>query len=64
MGKIVLGYLSDLYGRERVNTLGVGLAMTGIICLICLVFLFFVETFPIFEEGWRERRRAQARTRR
>jgi sugar phosphate permease len=33
-GKILLGYLSDLYGRERINTLGVGLAALGILCLI------------------------------
>ncbi len=32
-GKIVLGYLSDIYGRERINTLGVVLASTGILCL-------------------------------
>ncbi len=33
-GKIVLGYLSDLYGRERISTLGVFLAIVGIVCLI------------------------------
>lgn len=33
-GKIVLGYLSDIYGRERINTLGVSLAIVGIVCLI------------------------------
>jgi len=34
VGKIVLGYLSDLYGRERINTLGGALAIIGILCLI------------------------------
>jgi MFS family permease len=34
VGKVFLGYLSDIYGRERVNTFGAGLAMTGILCLI------------------------------
>ncbi len=33
-GKILLGYLSDLYGRELINTLGAGLASIGILCLI------------------------------
>jgi MFS family permease len=33
-GKILLGYLSDLYGRERINTLGGALAGAGIICLV------------------------------
>lgn len=33
-GKIVLGYLSDLFGRERINTLGVTLAAMGITCLL------------------------------
>ncbi len=32
--KIIMGYLSDLFGRERVNTLGAGLASLGIVCLI------------------------------
>jgi MFS family permease len=30
----VLGYLSDLFGRERINTLGVGMAIVGILCLM------------------------------
>lgn len=34
VGKIILGYLSDLYGRERVNTLGAMLAVAGVFCLI------------------------------
>ena len=34
VGKIILGYLSDLYGRERVNTLGAAMAAIGIMCLI------------------------------
>ena len=34
VGKIVMGYLSDILGRERVNTLGVGLAIVGILCLM------------------------------
>jgi MFS family permease len=34
VGKIVLGYLSDLYSRERVNTLGAILAVVGILSLI------------------------------
>lgn len=34
VGKVLLGYLSDLYGRERINTLGVGMAIVGIICLM------------------------------
>ena len=34
VGKIVMGYLSDLFGRERINTLGVGLAIVGILCLM------------------------------
>jgi MFS family permease len=33
-GKISLGYLSDLFGRERINTLGVTLAGAGIFCLL------------------------------
>jgi len=33
-GKIILGYLSDRYGRERIATLGASIAVTGIICLI------------------------------
>ncbi|MCJ7772688.1 MAG: MFS transporter, partial [Desulfobacterales bacterium] len=34
VGKIVLGYLSDVYGRERINTLGAILAVFGILSLI------------------------------
>lgn len=34
VGKILMGYLSDIFGRERVNTLGVGLAIVGILCLM------------------------------
>lgn len=34
VGKITLGYLSDVYGRERVNTLGAILAVAGILSLI------------------------------
>ena len=34
VGKIAMGYLSDLFGRERINTLGVGLAIVGILCLM------------------------------
>jgi len=30
----------------------------GVVAAAGLAFLFFVETFPIFEEGWRKRRRA------
>lgn len=33
-GKISLGYLSDLFGREKINTLGVTLAASGIFCLL------------------------------
>lgn len=33
-GKIVLGHLSDIYGREKINTLGSVLAGIGIISLI------------------------------
>jgi MFS family permease len=33
-GKIVMGYLSDVYGRERTGTLGVALAAAGIYCLM------------------------------
>ncbi len=33
-GKISLGYLSDLFGREKINTLGVTLAASGIFCLM------------------------------
>lgn len=33
-GKIVMGYLSDVIGRERTNTLGIALAVTGIYCLM------------------------------
>jgi MFS family permease len=33
-GKISMGYLSDLYGRERVNSLGIVIAVLGIICLM------------------------------
>ncbi len=32
--KVLLGYLSDLFGRERINTLGASLASLGIVCLI------------------------------
>lgn len=34
LGKIVLGHLSDRFGRERINTLGVSLAIVGILCLM------------------------------
>jgi MFS family permease len=34
VGKIVMGYLSDRYGRERTNTLGIILAGSGIFCLM------------------------------
>jgi MFS family permease len=33
-GKILLGYLSDRFGRERIATLGASIAITGIFCLI------------------------------
>jgi MFS family permease len=33
-GKILLGYLSDLFGRERINSLGGALACAGILCLL------------------------------
>lgn len=53
VGKIVMGYLSDLFGRERVNTLGVGLAMVGILCLMqvtvapSILPLFFALLFGL-----------------
>lgn len=37
LGKIVLGYLSDVYGRERVNTLGAILAIFGILSLVNVI---------------------------
>jgi MFS family permease len=33
-GKILFGYLSDLFGRERINSLGGALAILGIVCLM------------------------------
>jgi MFS family permease len=33
-GKILFGYLSDLFGRERINSLGGALAILGIFCLM------------------------------
>ena len=33
-GKIILGYLSDRFGREKIATVGAGIAITGIFCLI------------------------------
>ncbi len=39
VGKVLLGYLSDLYGRERINTLGVGVSILGIACLMHVAVL-------------------------
>jgi MFS family permease len=33
-GKVLLGYLSDLFGREKINTVGVTVAAIGISCLL------------------------------
>ena len=38
-GKILFGYLSDLFGRERINTLGGFIAALGIVSLMSVAFL-------------------------
>ena len=38
-GKILFGYLSDLFGRERINSLGGALAILGIFCLMSASWL-------------------------
>ena len=53
VGKILMGYLSDVIGRERVNTLGAALAIMGIVCLMTahlkmeLLPFLFAFTFGI-----------------
>jgi len=53
VGKVLMGYLSDIYGRERVNSFGGGLAIIGILCLIhassssSLFLLLFAILFGI-----------------
>lgn len=46
VGKILLGYLSDIYGRERINTIGAALAVMGILSLINVIHA--PEMLPLF----------------
>jgi len=53
VGKILFGYLSDLYGREKINTIGCIIAALGIACLIAatsgsmLLALLFALMFGV-----------------
>jgi Ni/Fe-hydrogenase subunit HybB-like protein len=52
----VFGYFRDA-GTVYLPSLSEWAVSFGVVAAAGLVFLFFVETFPVFEEGWRERRR-------
>lgn len=45
-GKVLFGYLSDRFGRERINTMGGITAAVGILCLICSALV--IGPLPIF----------------
>ena len=45
-GKVLFGYLSDRFGRERSNTLGAITAALGILCLICSAWI--LGPLPLF----------------
>jgi Ni/Fe-hydrogenase subunit HybB-like protein len=53
----IFGYFRDA-GEIYFPSLAEWAVSLGVVAAACIAFLFFVETFPIFEEGWRERRRA------
>jgi len=39
VGKILFGHLSDMYGRERINTLAGGVTALGLVCLMGLSWM-------------------------
>jgi hypothetical protein len=51
----VFGYFQDA-GTVYFPSLAEWAVSLGVVAAAGLVFLFFVETFPVFEEGWKERR--------
>ena len=53
----IFGYFRDA-GTVYFPSLAEWAVSVGVVAAAGLAFLFFVETFPIFEEGWRKRRRA------
>ncbi len=53
----IFGYFRDA-GAVYLPTLAELAVTVGVVAGAGLVFLFFLENFPIFEEGWRERRQA------